>query len=58
MTDSANVEVVRRGLEALGRWDVDALLPDCDPDGRLVWSQIHSGPGEARRRYEADARDG
>lgn len=27
---SDNVEVVRRGVEALGRWDVEALPPDCD----------------------------
>jgi hypothetical protein len=30
MTDSANVDVVRRRIEALGRWDVDALLSDAD----------------------------
>ena len=33
---SRNVEVVRRGLQALHRWDVDALLPDCDPEIEFV----------------------
>jgi hypothetical protein len=33
---SDNVEVVRRGVEALGRWDVEALLPDCDPEIEFV----------------------
>lgn len=36
MSVSGNVEVVRRGLEALGRWDVEALLPDCDPEIEFV----------------------
>lgn len=36
MTASGNIEIVRRGYEALGRWEVESLLPDCDPEIEFV----------------------
>lgn len=56
---SENVEVVRRGLEALGRWDVETLLPDCDPElefvslvGQVEGRSYHGHEG--MRRFIAD----
>jgi ketosteroid isomerase-like protein len=48
---SDNVEVVRRGIEALGRWDVEALLPDCDPEVEFV-SLVGQVEGHSYRGHE------
>ena len=51
MTDSAKVEIVRRGFEALGRWDVEALLPDCHPEIEFV-SLVEQIEGHAYRGHD------
>ena len=33
---SDHIEIVRRAYQALGQWDVESLLPDCDPEIELV----------------------
>ena len=33
---SRHVDIVRRGYEALGRMEVESILPDCDPELEFV----------------------
>ncbi len=33
---SEQIEIVRRGYEALGRWDAEALVSDCEPDLEFI----------------------
>jgi ketosteroid isomerase-like protein len=46
-----NVEVVRRGLDAMRRWDVEALIPDCDPELEFV-SLVGQVEGRSYRGHE------
>jgi ketosteroid isomerase-like protein len=46
-----HVEVVRRGLAAMRRWDVEALLPDCDPELEFV-SLVGAVEGRAYHGHE------
>ena len=47
----ANVEVVRRGYEALGRFEVEPFLPDCDPELEFV-SLVGQVEGGSYRGHE------
>jgi uncharacterized protein len=60
---SQNVDVVRRSFEAMGAWDVDALLRLYDPDVEflpLTGTRVESGGyrgHEGVRAYFAEARE-
>ena len=54
-----HVEIVQRGYEALGRLEVESLLPDCDPELEFVSlvGQVEGGSyhgHEGMRKFVSD----